>query len=133
MLSIAGRYHVLNTSQGQGEAFSNSNVLKKFNVDDEGNLTFDGQYLATSSLEVAYSSVISQQNISSSSIPLPHDCDVSRAVTVSLQGISTTQGVDWKIIENDFPVPDIISWDNLGLQGIIQLDDSVLITYYKKS
>ena len=112
---------------------SNINVLNKLSIDNNGNLCFDGQNIAANSLETSYSIILSEQNITHCSLELPFDCDTSRAITFSLQGLSFTQGKDWKLIEHTAPVLDVISWENLPLQSIAQQDDLVSITYYKKS
>ena len=112
---------------------SNINVLNKLSIDPNGNLCFDGQNIAANSVETSYSVILSDQNIAHCSLELPYDCDTSKAITFSLQGLSFTQGKDWKLIEHTAPVLDVISWENLALQSIAQQGDLVSITYYKKS
>ena len=112
---------------------SNINALNKLSIDTNGNLCFDGQYIAANSVETSYSLILSEQNITHCSLELPLDCDTSKAITFSLQGLSFTQGKDWKLIEHTAPVLDVISWENLALQSIAQQGDLVSITYYKKS
>lgn len=112
---------------------SNLGILNKLSIDAQGNLSFGGKIIAENSVETSYSTTLSVQNINSKSLELPHDCDTSRAITLTLQGLSFVQGRDWRLIENTAPVLDVISWENLALQDIVQQGDSVSITYYKKS
>lgn len=119
-------------SSGTARSFSNASVLKKFAVDSQGNLTFNGKVIDQKSLEVAYSAVLSKENISQACIALPHDCDSSRAITLTLQGISFIQDKDWQIRENPYPEQDVITWDALGLQNIARPGDSIFITYYRR-
>ena len=112
---------------------NNISVLDKLTTDAQGNLSFGGKSIAELSVETSYSTTLSAQNISSHSLQLPHDCDTSKAITLSLQGLSFIQGKDWQLIENNAPVLDVISWEKLALQDIAQQGDLVSITYYKKS
>ena len=112
---------------------SNLNVLNKLTLDAQGSLSFDGKSITEITVETSYSTTLSAQNISSHSLQLPHDCDTSKAITFSLQGLSFIQGKDWQLIENNAPALDVISWENLALQAIAQQGDLVSITYYKKS
>ena len=119
-------------TSSDGHSHSNINALNKLSIDTNGNLCFDGQNIAANSVEISYSTILSEQNITHCSLELPLDCDTSRAITFSLQGLSFTQGKDWKLIEHSAPVLDVISWENLALQSIAQQGDLVSITYYKK-
>ena len=112
---------------------SNLGVLNKLTLDAQGNLSFAGKTIAENSVETSYCVTLSAQNISTHSLELPHDCDTSKAITLTLQGLSFVQGRDWRLIEHTAPVLDVISWENLALQAIVQQGDSVSITYYKKS
>ena len=122
----------LYSSGGDVASFSNSDILRKLSTDSNGKLAFNGKTVAENALEVAYSSILSKQNIRDAAIQLPDDCDTSRSITLALQGISTQQGIDWTIDEKTFPELDAIVWDGLGLQFVAQEGDAVLITYYKK-
>ena len=128
-------YSAESTSQSSANTHSHSNlgILNKLSIDNQGNLSFNGKIIAESSVETSYSYTLSAQNISSKSLELPHDCDTSKAITLTLQGLSFVQGRDWRLVENSAPVLDVISWENLALQAIVQQGDSVSITYYKKS
>lgn len=112
---------------------SNLSILNKLTIDAQGNLSFAGKTIAENSVETSYCTTLSAQNISTHSLELPHDCDTSRAITLTLQGLSFVQGKDWQLIEHTAPVLDVISWENLALQALVRQGDSVSITYYKKS
>ena len=120
------------TSTGN-HSHSNLGVLNKLTIDAQGNLSFGGKIIAESSIETSYSTTLTAQNISSKSLALHNDCDTSKPITLTLQGLSFIQDRDWRLIENTAPTPDVISWENLALQAIVQQGDSVSITYYKKS
>lgn len=119
-------------SSGDTSAFLNADTLAKISTDDNGNLAFNGKTVGETSLEVAYSTILSKQNISLKSLDLPLDCDTSKSITLALNGISTQQFIDWNIIENLSPKLDTISWNGLALDNIAQKGDSVIITYYRK-
>lgn len=123
---------IAQTSAGN-HSHTNLSILNKLTIDAQGNLSFAGKTIAENSVEISYSTTISAQNINSHSLELPNDCDTSKAITLTLQGLAFVQGRDWRLIENTAPVLDVISWENLALQGIVQQGDSVSITYYKKS
>ena len=113
----------------EGHSHSNFATLSKLNTDSNGNLTFNGKSLyPASSVEVVFNTTLNNNKF----IELPNDCDTSRAITFSIEGISTIQGTDWQIIEHDSPEYDVISWAGLSLDGIAQKGDYVSITYYKK-
>ena len=112
---------------------SNLGILNKLSIDSQGNLSFSGKIIAESSVETSYSTTLTAQNINSHSLELPNDCDTSKAIIFTLQGLSFVQGKDWRLIEHTAPDLDVISWENLALQAIVQQGDSVSITYYKKS
>ena len=117
------------SSSGEGHTHSNFATLSKLNTDSNGNLTFNGKSLyPASSVEVVFNTTLNNNKF----IKLPDDCDTSRAITFSIEGISTIQGTDWQIIEHDSPEYDVISWAGLSLDGIAQKGDYVSITYYKK-
>ena len=120
-------------SSGTAQSFNNASILRKFAVDNEGNLTFNGKIIEQKSLEVSYSAVLNELNISQACIALPHDCDTSRTITLNLQGISFIQGQDWQVNEQNHPQPDLIAWKGLGLEAIARVSDNISITYYKKS
>ena len=119
-------------SSGTEQSFSNSSILRKFAVDNDGNLTFNGRVIDQKSLEVSYSVSLSKENISQACIALPYDCDALRAITLNLQGISFIRGSDWDVRENSYPEHDLIVWDNLGLQNIVRPGDNIFITYYRR-
>lgn len=121
------------SSSAGTHSHSNLSILNKLSIDNQGNLSFGGKIIAENSVETSFSTTLTAQNISSKSLELPHDCDTSKAITFSLQGLSFVQGRDWRLVEHSAPSLDAISWENLALQNIVQQGDSVSITYYKKS
>lgn len=121
------------STSSSNHSHGNLSVLNKLSIDSQGNLSFGGKIIAESSVETSYSTTLTAQNISSHSLELPNDCDTSKAITFTLQGLSFVQGRDWRLIEHSAPILDVISWENLALQTIVQQGDSVSITYYKKS
>lgn len=135
IITPASVYFSGGSSQSSSSSHSHSNLtaLNKLAVDSQGHLTFDGHIIADSSLEVAYNVVLSELNIRQCAIELPHDCDTSQAITFTLQGLAFIQGKDWQLVQHSAPVLDVISWENLALQSVVQQGDLVSITYYKKS
>ena len=117
---------------GSGHSHSNLATLSKLSINTDGQICFDGKIIGEKAVEVAYSAMLSANNISQCSISLPHDCDTSRSITFALQGIAAFKDVDWQIRENNYPELDVISWQGLGLESVAQEGDTVLITYYKK-
>ena len=134
-ITPANIYAAKSTASTSTNTHSHNNlgILNKLSTDVQGNLSFNGKIIAENSVETSYCTTLSAQNISTHSLELPYDCDTSRAITLTLQGLSFVQGRDWRLIEHIAPVLDVISWENLALQAIVQQGDSVSITYYKKS
>lgn len=120
-------------TSGQTDSFTNAEVLRKLTADSNGNLFFNGKKVGEKALEVSYSAALTEQIISQGFIALPHDCDTSRTITLTLQGISFLQGQDWEVNEQTYPQPDLITWKDLGLEAIARVSDNISITYYKKS
>ena len=119
------------SSNGGGEIFSNSATLKKLSTDASGNLTFNGKAVGTSSIETAYNLTITNQQITQKFIELPEDCDTSRIITLSLNGLALERGEFWEVIEKDAPEKDLIAWNGLELENYAQVGDKILISYYK--
>lgn len=108
----------------------NLDVLKKISVNDNDELVFDGRVVGEKATEVNYNiSLVAHQEF----IELPYDCDTSRAITLTIQGITTQKDVDWRLVEREYPEKDLITWGGLGLQEIVQTGDKIFITYYKKN
>lgn len=119
-------------SSGDASTFPNADTLVKISTDDNGKLAFNGKTVGETSSEVAYSTILSKQNISQKYISLPDDCDTSKSITLALQGIAALKGIDWEISEKTFPQLDAIVWNGLALEALAQEGDTVLITYYRK-
>ena len=61
-------------------------------------------------------------------VPLPYPCDLSQAVTLSLNGIALPRGSFWEV---NLDASSIIS-PGLELQQLAQLGDSFIISYYRR-
>lgn len=116
-----------------GHSHTNSATLNRLSTDSNGNLCFNGKIVGEKSIETAYNVTLNAQDISSKSIALPHDCDTSRIITLSLNGVAFANGDFWEVKENvNSSTADLIAWEGLGLNGLAQAGDNVLISYYKK-
>ena len=117
----------LSSSGGSSSSsdFPNAATLRKLSTDLDGNLVFNGKAIAEKSIEVVYNITL---EAGQSNIELPSDCDVSRAITVSLNGILLQQGEFWEVIEKDWPDKDIIALKGFDFQA----KDKIFITYYRK-
>lgn len=105
--------------------FANASTLKKLSTDENGNLTFNGKVIAEKSIEIGYNVTLEKNQ---STIELPDDCDTSRAITVSLNGILLQEGEFWEVVEKSYPVKDFITLKGLDYQA----KDKIFITYYRK-
>jgi hypothetical protein len=85
-----------------------------------------------SAVESVLNVTVNQEILSQCSVQLPHDCDSSRAVTLSLNGIALPQHSFWEVIDQSYPNPDLIAWTGLELQHLAQLDDYLIISYYRR-
>ncbi len=83
-------------------------------------------------VEVSYNTTLSALNISQALLSLPDDCVPNRAITLALNGIITSEGIDWQVIHQTSPQLDYVAWQGLGLQVVAQEGDSVSITYYRR-
>lgn len=116
-----------------GHTHSNSATLNKLSTNSSGKLCFNGKEVGETAVETAYSVTLTAQDVSRKSIALPHDCDTSRIITLSLNGVAFMQEEFWEVRENvNSSTTDLIAWDSLGLERIVQVGDTVLISYYKK-
>ena len=59
---------------------------------------------------------------------LPYPCDLSQAVTLSLNGIALPRGSFWEV---NLDASSIV-WSGLELQQLAQLGDSFIISYYRR-
>lgn len=114
-----------------GHSHSNSATLNRLSTDSNGNLCFNGKIVGEKAIETAYDVTITPAVVQQKFIPLPADCDTSRIITFSLNGVSFPMGDFWEVNENVTDNTDYISWDGLALQNIIQAGDNVLISYYR--
>lgn len=110
----------------------NSDTLRKLSTDSNGNLCFNGHVIASTSIETTYNLILTDIQVQQNFFALPDDCDPSQAITLSLNGISFPRGDFWEVIEKSYPEYDLISWVGLELQHLVQVGDSVFISYYKK-
>ena len=111
---------------------TNLATLRKLSTDSNGNLCFDGHIVSNASVEIPYSVTLTKAMIGNKFIELPYDCDTSRIITLSIQGIQMTEGSDWEVIAKVWPEKDLIAWAGLGLEFIAQAGDNILISYYRK-
>ena len=120
-------------SSGEGHTHSNSATLNKLSTDANGNLCFNGKAVGEKAIETALNITLTASHIAKKAVELPDDCDTSRIVTLSLNGVSMPQDDSWSVSENvNNTDTDFISWNGLSLENIAQVGDKVLISYYKK-
>lgn len=116
-----------------GHTHSNSATLNKLSTNSNGKLCFNGKEVGEAAIETAYSVTLTAQDISRKSIALSYDCDTSRIITLSLNGVAFMQGEFWEVSENvNSSTTDLITWEGLGLDGLVHVGDMILISYYKK-
>ena len=120
------------TASADGHSHSNSATLNKLSTDSSGNLCFNGKIVGEKAIETACNITLNNSHISQKFISLPDDCDTSRAITLSLNGVSFAQGDFWEVRENVTSLTDIIAWNGLGLEQLAQTGYKVIISYYKK-
>ena len=83
-------------------------------------------------VEAILNVTVNQEILSQCSVQLPHDCDTARAVTLSLNGIALPRDTFWEVVEKSYPDYDLIAWTGLELQHLAQLDDCLIISYYRR-
>ncbi len=110
---------------------TNLSTLRKFSTDNNGNLCFDGNIIS-SSVEIPYNVTLTKAIIEQKFIELPLDCDTSKIITLSIQGIQIQQGVYWEVHEQTYPDKDLIAWNGLELENLAQVGDKIFISYYRK-
>lgn len=121
------------SSSADGHSHLNSATLNKLSTDSNGNLCFNGKVVGVIPVEKSYSITLNQNHILQKSLPLPDDCDSSQAITLSLNGISLPRGTFWEVSEQNYPEPDLISWNGLELQHLAQSGDTLIVSFYSKS
>ena len=120
-------------SSSDGHSHSNITTLNKLYTDNNGNLCFNGKIVGENAIETACNFTLTEAQVSQKFIALPHDCDTSRVITLSLNGVAFARGDCWEVDENvNYTNNDFIAWNGLGLEHFAQVGDLVLITYYKK-
>ena len=120
-------------ASADGHTHTNSATLNKLSTNSNGDLCFNGKIVGEKAVETAYNVILNTQDISRKYIALPHDCDTSHIITLSLNGVSFAQGDFWEVSENvNSTSNDLITWEGLGLDSLVQAGDTVLISYYKK-
>ena len=119
-------------SSGDGHSHSNLFTLNGLSTDTSGNLCFKGKIVAENAIEVVHNITLNNSLVAQKFISLPDDCDTSRAITLSLNGVAFTQGDFWEVSEKNYPDLDSIVWAGLGLDGLVQVGDKISISYYKK-
>lgn len=72
--------------------------------------------VSESAVEAVLNLTINQDILAHCSVQLPHDCDSSRAVTLSLNGIALPQHSFWEVVDKSYPDYDLIAWRGLELQ-----------------
>lgn len=116
-----------------GHSHSNLATLSRLSTDTNGNLCFNGKIVGEKAVETAYNITLTENQARQKFITLPDDCDSSRAITLSLNGVSFAQGDFWEVRENvNSTDTDLVAWESLGLELIAQAGDKICITYYKK-
>ncbi len=137
MIFTPEQYYTSSAASGGGgggaSGLTNTATLSKFSTDANGNLLFNGKIVGEKSVEVSFNFILSAQNILQKFIALPNDCDTSRNIVFYLSGLALAQDEFWEVIEKDYPEQDLISWNGLQLETLIQVGDSACITYYKKN
>ena len=83
-------------------------------------------------VEAVLNVTLNQLILEQCSIPLPYPCDLSQAVTLSLNGIALPRGSFWEVIHDDSLNSDAIAWTGLELQQLAQFGDSIIISYYRR-
>ena len=121
------------SSGAEGHSHSNSATLNKLSTDVKGNLCFNGKIVGETSIETACNITLTDTQVQQKFFALPDDCDSSKVLTLSLNGVSFAQGDFWEVRENvNSSNTDLVAWDGLGLEHIAQAGDKVIISYYKK-
>ena len=116
----------------EGHSHTNFNTLNKLSTDTEGNLCFNGKIVGEKAVETACNITLTDAQIRQKFIALPHDCDTSRVITLSLNGVAMPQGDFWEVRENvNSSTSDLIVWNGLALDTIIRAGDKIFISYYK--
>ena len=129
----AATFYGSGTASTDGHSHTNIATLSKLYTDNDGNLCFNGKIVGENAVETACYITLTDAQVRQKFIALPHDCDSSRVITLSLNGVAFTQGDTWEVRENvNSTNTDLIAWNGLGLENFAQAGDKVFISYYKK-
>lgn len=129
----ADTYYDSGGASVDGHTHSNTATLNKLSTNANGKLCFNGQVVGEKAIETALNSTLTAIQVQQKYIALPEDCDTSRVITLSLNGVAFPRGDAWEVSENvNSSTTDLITWEGLGLENIAQVGDTVLISYYKK-
>lgn len=135
MIVPIATYYASATDSGashEGHSHMNFATLNKLSTDTNGHLSFNGHIIGEAAIETSCNFILDAHITSLGYIELPHDCDLTRAISVSLNGISLPRYYSWEVIEKTYPEADLIAWDGLELQSLAQIGDILLVSYYKK-
>lgn len=120
-------------ASADGHTHSNTATLNKLSTNSSGKLCFNGQVVGEKAIETDCNIMLTANQVQQKFIALPDDCDTSRVITLSLNGVAFPRGDAWEVKENvNSSTNDLITWEGLGLDGLVQTGDNVLISYYKK-
>ena len=120
-------------ASGEGHTHNNLTTLNKLSTDNYGNLRFDGNLAGEKAIESSLNVTLTDSLVKQKFISLPHDCDTSRVITLSLNGVAFSQEDFWRIRESSNSSEiDFIDWEGLGLENFAMAGDKMLITYYRK-
>ena len=129
----AATFYSSGTASADGHSHTNIATLCKLSTDSNGKLCFNGSIVGEKAVETACNITLTDALVSQKFIVLPDDCDTSRVITLSLNGVAFSQGDAWQVSENvNSSETDLIAWDGLGLESIAQAGDILFISYYKK-
>lgn len=112
-----------------GHSHSNLETLDKLSTDSKGNLLFNGKLVGDTTYETAYSITLTETHVAQKYVVLPADCDTSKAITLSLNGLDFPRGEAWDLKKTGHA---IIVWDGLELENFVQVGDTILISHYRR-
>ena len=118
---------------GYGHYHENMQLLESLSINELNQLCINGKPIEADYTEVDQDFIITQDTINNKYIELPDDCDTTRSITVTLLSQVMVLGVDYIIESNEEPIKDKIVWDGLGLEDVLQIDDTLCVIYYKKN
>ena len=117
-------------SERTNHIHNNMDVLWKLQLYNN-KLYVNGYPVGDKAIEISYTVTLTQSMIENCCFDLPNDCDPDRPITLTINSVPQLHNNDWILIENDWPIPDQISWNNKELQNILSIGDICVVTYYK--